>query len=162
VLGYFGLISDDWVDVNLLCRVADQYKDGSLVLLGKTTMDLAPLRRFTNVHILGRKPYEALPAYCKGFDVALVPFPISKVTLSSNPLKAREYLAAGLPVVSTAIPEVKAIGHCRCAENADDFVRQIDEALGDPGCRPERSALMHDESWENRLEQLRQYLAELP
>jgi glycosyltransferase involved in cell wall biosynthesis len=161
VLGYFGLMAPDWIDMELLSRVAEHFRDGSLVLLGKATMDLAALRRFPNVHILGRKPYETLPAYCKGFDVALVPFPISEVTLNANPLKAREYLAAGLPVVSTAIPEVEAIGHCRCAASPADFVREINHALADPGCRAERSALMRCESWENRLAEAQQYLAQL-
>lgn len=56
-----------------------------------------------------------LPGYSKGFDVAILPFPISEVTLHANPLKVREYLAAGLPVVSTPIPEVEVLGLCRIA-----------------------------------------------
>lgn len=161
VIGYFGLIATDWVDTDLLCRVARRFANGSLVLLGKATMDLTSLRRFPNVHILGRKPYESLPAYCKGFDVALVPFPISEVTLNANPLKAREYLAAGLPVVSTAIPEVDAIGLCRCASDAESFLQQIKQALAQPGCSADRSALMQAESWENRLNEIATHFASL-
>ena len=109
VIGYFGLIAEDWVDIDLLAHVADSFPDGSLVMLGKVTMDVSELEKRPNVHLLGRKPYADLPGYCKAFDVALIPFPVSEVTLNANPLKAREYLAAGLPVVSTAIPEVEVL-----------------------------------------------------
>ncbi len=100
VIGYFGLIADDWVDVDLLVHVARSLPHASIVMLGKITMDVSRLKDLPNVHLLGRKPYASLPAYCKGFDVAIVPFPINAATLNSNPLKAREYLAAGVPVIS--------------------------------------------------------------
>ena len=90
-------MASDWFDLSLIDSVARNFTDGSIVLIGKATMDLGPLAHLPNVHILGRKPYESLSAYCKGFDVALIPFPINEVTLNANPLKVREYLAAGLP-----------------------------------------------------------------
>jgi glycosyltransferase involved in cell wall biosynthesis len=161
IIGYFGLIASDWMDVELMVHVAKHFANGSLVLLGKTTMDVSALERLPNVHLLGRKPYEALPAYAKGFDVSVVPFPISEVTLNANPLKAREYLAAGLPVVSTAIPEVEVLGQCRIGADPDSFVRHIEAALADPGPRSERSETMRHESWEARLDEIRCHLAAL-
>jgi glycosyltransferase involved in cell wall biosynthesis len=158
VLGYFGLMAADWIDVDLLVHVARRFAHGSLVLLGKVTTDLSALTSLPNVHLLGRKPYESLPAYCKGFDVGLVPFPVTEVTLNSNPLKAREYLAAGLPVVSTPIPEVEILGQCRIGHGPEDFVRQIEEALREPGPTAERSDTMRDHSWEARLEEIRGHL----
>jgi glycosyltransferase involved in cell wall biosynthesis len=151
VLGYFGLISEDWVDRELLAHVARTMPHASLVLIGRSTMDLARLKQCPNVTILGHRPYSSLPAYCKAFDVALIPFPISPVTLHSNPLKAREYLAAGLPVVSTNIPEVRVLGSCRTAIDHDDFVTQIHAALESPGPERWRSASMQTESWAARL-----------
>jgi glycosyltransferase involved in cell wall biosynthesis len=56
--------------------------------------------------LLGRRDYRDLPAYCARFDAALLPFRINPMTRSINPIKLREYLAAGLPVVSTPLPEV--------------------------------------------------------
>ncbi len=94
VIGFHGLIAD-WVDVELLAHVARSFPEGSLALVGKTATDVSRLKRLPNVHLLGRKPYAELPAYCKGFDVALNPFRINELTLNSNPLKVREYLAAG-------------------------------------------------------------------
>lgn len=151
MIGYFGLIAQDWVDVDLLVHVARSMPNASLVMLGKSTMDVSALRACPNVHLLGRKPYESLPAYCKAFDVAVIPFPLSPVTLSANPLKAREYLAAGVPVVSTAIPEVELLGHCRIGLHRDSFVEQIKAALADPAPRIARSDMMRSEGWITRL-----------
>src|SRR5262249_43441000 len=153
VLGFFGLIAD-WVDVDLLAHVARAFSSGSLVMLGKATTDVSPLTRLPNVHLLGRKPYESLPAYCKGFDVALMPFRINKLTLSANPLKVRECLAAGLPVVSTPLPEVEVLGQCRLAGDPEAFVAQVRAALADPGPSVERSEAIRGESWEARLDEI--------
>lgn len=161
IIGYFGLMSRDWIDLDLLLGAARHFSSGSLVMLGKTAMDLSPLKAMPNVHLLGRKPYEELPAYCKGFDVAIIPFPISEVTLNSNPLKAREYLAAGLPVVSTDVPEVRVLPECRIGHNLAGFIAEIESALIDPGPKPWRSALMNEESWEARLSAIDYELSQL-
>jgi len=158
VIGYFGLIAD-WVDVELMADVARQYPQGSLVVLGKATTDVSALQALPNVRLLGRKPYEDLPAYCKGFDVALMPFRINELTLNANPLKVREYLAAGLPVVSTAIPEVEVLGLCRIGRGRDGFLREVAEALRTPGPSRPISDAVRDESWEARVEEIREVVA---
>ena len=162
IIGYFGLMAPDWLDVPLLEAVARHFASGSLVLIGKTATDLGPLTRLPNVHVLGRKPYETLPAYCKGFDVALIPFPISEVTLNANPLKAREYLAAGLPVVSTAIPEVEVLGRCGIGRTPAEFIQRIEEAFRQPGPDLARCESMRSEGWAARLEEVRRHFARLP
>jgi glycosyltransferase involved in cell wall biosynthesis len=160
VIGFFGLIAD-WVDLDLMARVARHFSHGSLVMLGKATTDVSALERLPNVHLLGRKPYEELPAYCKGFDVALNPFRVNELTLNANPLKVREYLAAGLPVVSTAIPEVEVLGQCHTASDPGSFLRAVEEALGDPGPSAARSAAIEHESWGARLDEIAAHLAAL-
>jgi glycosyltransferase involved in cell wall biosynthesis len=160
VIGFFGLIAD-WVDVELMAWVAEHFSTGSLVVLGKATTELSALQRLPNVHLLGRVPYAELPAYCKGFDVALNPFRINHLTLNANPLKVREYLAAGLPVVSTAIPEVEILGQCRIAADAASFVQEVAAALANPGPSATRSEAMRSESWEARLDEIRHHLAAL-
>jgi len=160
VIGFFGLIAD-WVDVGLMASVAERFSTGSLVALGKATTDVSSLERLPNVHLLGRKPYSGLPAYCKGFDVALMPFRVNELTLNANPLKAREYLAAGLPVVSTAIPEVDALTLCRIGRDRESFLYEVEQALLDPGPSVERSEAVRGESWEARLDQIRQYVTAL-
>ncbi len=159
VIGFFGLIAD-WVDLELMAHVAERYPGGSLVLLGKATTDTSVLERIPNVHLLGRKTYESLPAYCKGFDVALMPFRINELTLNANPLKVREYLAAGLPVVSTAIPEVEGLGLCRIGRDRESFVREVEAALEDPGPSAQRSEAVRGESWAARVDEIRRHMAE--
>lgn len=160
IIGFFGLIAD-WVDVEMMAKVAGHFSGGSLVVLGKSTTDISALEKLKNVHVLGRKEYGDLPAYCKGFDVALNPFRINTLTLNANPLKVREYLAAGLPVVSTAIPEVEALGVCRIGQDTDGFIREIEAALKDPGPSRERSDAIAHESWEARLDEIAARLAEV-
>ena len=159
LIGFHGLLAD-WVDYELLKKTAEHFKNGSLVLIGKVSVDaerkIKILDDLPNVHLLGRKPYADLPAYCKGFDVALNPFEISDLTLAANPLKVREYLAAGLPVVSTAIPEVEILGTCLIGYSHEDFIRQIEIALESPGVSQSRSESVKSESWEARVEELRQ------
>ncbi len=160
VIGYFGLMADDWIDIPMLSKIAQRFSHGSLVLLGKVTTDMSEVTRHPNVKLLGRKPFEDLPAYCKGFDVALNAFPINDVTLNANPLKVREYLAAGLPVVSSRIPEVEVLGDLvHIGDDHDDILRKIEDALKDPGPKESRSDAMKNESWEGRFEELRRHMA---
>jgi glycosyltransferase involved in cell wall biosynthesis len=160
VIGFFGLIAD-WVDLELIAAVAKRFPNGSVVLVGKSTTDTKVLEQEPNVHLLGRKTYESLPGYCKGFDVALMPFRINELTLNANPLKVREYLAAGLPVVSTAIPEVEVLGLCRIGTDSASFIREVETALQHPGPSVERSELVRSESWDARVDELRGYLSQL-
>jgi glycosyltransferase involved in cell wall biosynthesis len=157
IIGFFGLIAD-WVDVELMAEVAKQYSQGSLVVLGKATTDVSRLQ-LPNVHLLGRKPYSDLPAYCKAFDVALNPFRINELTLNANPLKVREYLAAGLPVVSTDIPEVAVLGSCRIGKDQKHFLSEVQLALRNPGPQQEISDSVRAESWDARLREIEEHLA---
>jgi glycosyltransferase involved in cell wall biosynthesis len=161
IIGYFGLMAKDWIDIELMARVARHFSGGSLVLLGNVTTDVSALSALPNVHLLGRKAYSALPSYCKGFDAAILPFPISEVTLNANPLKVREYLAAGVPVVSTAIPEVEVLGQCRIGRDHASFITELEGALAETGSRAERSERVRGESWDARVEQIRQHVAEV-
>lgn len=160
VIGFFGLIAD-WVDLELIAAVAKRFPGGSVVMVGKSTTDTKVLEQEPNIHLLGRKTYESLPGYCKGFDVALMPFRINELTLNANPLKVREYLAAGLPVVSTAIPEVEVLGLCRIGTDRESFVREVEIALQEPGPSGERSERVRSESWDARVDELRGYLSQL-
>lgn len=164
IIGFHGLLAD-WVDYALIKKTAEHFKDGSVVLIGKIAVDaeqkIKILDGVKNIHLLGRKPYAELPNYCKGFDVALNPFEISELTLAANPLKVREYLAAGLEVVSTDIPEVRILDYCRIGENHDDFIRQIEESLANPVSREKISDSIKDESWEARIEELREIMTKV-
>lgn len=162
IIGFHGLLAD-WVDYALIKKTAEYFKNGSVVLIGKIAVDaerkIKILDGVPNIHWFGRKPYAELPNYCKGFDVALNPFEISELTLAANPLKVREYLAAGLEVVSTDIPEVRILDFCRIGADHDHFIRQIEESLAKPISREKISDSIKNESWEARIEELREIIA---
>ena len=162
IIGFHGLLAD-WVDFELIKEVAERFSTGSVVLIGKTSVDAAEkikvLDGLPNVHRLGRKPYSELPAYCKGFDVALNPFAINELTLAANPLKVREYLAAGLPVVSTDIPEVRVLKDCLIGVDHEDFIAKIEHALAHPKRRSDVSEAIAHESWEAKIEELRKIMS---
>src|SRR5690606_18552149 len=94
------------MDFALIDRVARTNPNASLVLVGPVGED-APLFTAPNVHVLGRRPYQSLPAYVQAFDVGLIPYVLNAHSIAVDPLKLLEYLAAGVPVVSTDLPEVR-------------------------------------------------------
>lgn len=158
IIGFHGLLAD-WVDYELIKKTAEHFSQGSVVLVGKIAVDAEEkvqiLDGVPNVHFLGRKPYAELPAYCRAFDAAINPFVINDLTLAANPLKVREYLAAGLPVVSTDIPEVRVLADCLVGESHKDFIAKIETALETPKPRKEVSDAIRHESWEAKVEELR-------
>jgi glycosyltransferase involved in cell wall biosynthesis len=156
IVGFFGLLAD-WVDLELIRFVAESRPNWNVVLLGKATTDMKAVEGIPNVHWLGTKPYQDLPSYAKAFDVAILPFAINELTLNSNPLKLREYLAAGLPVVSTAIPEAERLeGALRVGRTRAEFLEQIDAIVrsGKTGPQMSISLDMDRESWDNKVEEL--------
>jgi len=153
VIGFYGTLRY-WVDFDLVAHVARARPSWSIALIGQRLDDVGPIAGLPNVHLLGRKPHRELPAYCKGMDVGIIPYRIDERTRFVNPIKLREYLSAGLPVVSTAVHEVRRYDRwCTIAEDGPAFVAAIDRALmGDsPALRRERSRAMQAETWQVRV-----------
>jgi glycosyltransferase involved in cell wall biosynthesis len=163
VIGFFGLIAD-WVDLEVVRHLAASRPQWSLLLIGDVQTDTSALRGLSNVHLLGRRSYQSLPAYCKAFDVAILPFVVNDLTVAANPLKLREYLAAGLPVVATPLPEVLKLGALvRMARTPGEFLNQVEALLneGKRGPDPAVSVLMERESWDQKVEDLSGIIASL-
>ncbi|MGD2175098.1 MAG: glycosyltransferase, partial [Candidatus Brocadiaceae bacterium] len=155
-LGFYGFLSDEWVDYGLLRRMAVERPDWHIVLIGrpKAGMDMDSHAPEPNIHWLGLKPFEELPAYTRHFQVGLVPFCVNSLTRHSNPLKLLEYLSGGLPVVTTDIPEVHTYeGLVHIASSREEFIAACEEALseGDPAGRDVRSRATQQHSWEARV-----------
>jgi glycosyltransferase involved in cell wall biosynthesis len=153
VLGFYGLI-EDWLDLDLIAYLAERHPEWSFAFVGRTCVDVSSLSRFPNVHFLGRKPHTELPNYCKGFSIGLIPHKVNELTRHMNPIKLREYLSAGLPVVATALPEVRYYAeHCTIAENYAEFEAGIVHLLATetPESRRARSRQMQSETWENKV-----------
>ncbi len=152
-IGFYGTLRD-WVDFELIAHVARARPAWSIALIGQVLCDVSAIRGLGNVHLLGQKRHDELPAYCKGFDVGMIPYRIDERMAFVNPLKLREYLSAGLPVVSTPVPEVVRHSHlCRIADTPEAFVAALDAAFAEtsPDARRKRSDAMTQETWSARV-----------
>jgi UDP-galactopyranose mutase len=135
-LGFYGVI-DERMDLELIAGLAAARPGWNIVLIGPIVkIEEASLPRAANLHYLGSKSYAALPSYASGWDVALLPFARNESTEFISPTKTPEYLAAGLPVVSTSIRDVRnpyeALGLARIADTVESFVAACDAALDEP------------------------------
>jgi len=155
-IGFAGSVSTQ-CDVDLLVRLATEFSGASLVLVGPIGLDDAAMSRLEigNVHVLGVRPYDNLPAYVQHFDVGIIPYLISAWTVAVDPLKLLEYLAAGIPVVTTAIPEAaKYADIVAVADTSDAFVEAVRDSLStDPAQeREHRQSSAREHTWEKRAE----------
>jgi UDP-galactopyranose mutase len=154
-LGFAGVI-DERMDIDLLRQIAELCPDWQLVMLGPVVkIDPATLPRFTNIHYLGMKSYRELPAYFSGWDVAMLPFALNDSTRFISPTKTPEYMAAGLPVVSTPIHDVVnpygALNLVEIASDGPQFVqaarRQL-ESGRTPEARQRAEMFLAKVSWD--------------
>jgi glycosyltransferase involved in cell wall biosynthesis len=149
-LGFYGVI-DERMDLELLDGLAKARPDWHYVMVGPVVkIDPADLPRYPNIHYLGGKSYQELPAYLSGWDIAMLPFARNESTQFISPTKTPEYLAAGVPVISTSIRDVvrpygqqglvkiadtanefiEAAQYLMCEEfNRQAWLRQVDESL---------------------------------
>ena len=156
ILGFFGWIQD-WIDLDLIGYIAEQRPEWTIAMIGKTSVDTSHLSRYPNIRFLGQKPYSELPRYCKAFSVGLLPFAVNELTRSVNPIKLREYLSAGLPVVSTDLPETRPYSNfCEIAQTREEFLAACDKAIATdtPALRRMRSDTMAAETWEARVDDI--------
>ena len=153
-IGYFGAIRDYVIDLELLRRVAEGIPEAQLVLVGGATCPIDDLVGLPNVHWLGARDYEDIPRYGSAFDVALMPWLDNEWIRNCNPIKMKEYLALGLPVVTIAFPEVDRYSDViSVAHGIEDFVARTREALAEndsEAARTRRRAAVADASWQSR------------
>jgi glycosyltransferase involved in cell wall biosynthesis len=154
ILGYFGVV-DERLDYALIERLAERFPSGSVVFVGPTAkVDPSELPQRSNIHWLGQRSYQQLPAYVKGFDVCLMPFALNEATEFINPTKTLEYMAAGKPIVSTAVPDVvrNFVPIVRIAETEREFVDAVALALTpEPGRIREGIARARAATWESTV-----------
>lgn len=135
-IGFFGVI-DERFDVDLIAEMAEKRPDWQFILIGPVVkIDPAVLPQRENIHYKGSKTYLELPEYLSGWDIALIPFLLNESTQFISPTKTPEYLAAGIPVVSTPIKDVvrpygdKKLVHI--ARTSDQFIAKINQELAAP------------------------------
>jgi len=160
LLGFFGLLAP-WVDFDLLERVARAFPHASVVLFGPMWGRSRFSTRARNLWWLGPRTYEELPTYAAHFDIGLIPFRKDRLTASVNPLKLLEYLALGLPVVSTTLPDIARFRDVVYeAATEEEFVHLVEVALHDRSAarRQQRFARAAAESWDVRVRTFQEHV----
>ena len=165
-LVFTGAISGVKVDLQLVREVARRRRNWTIALvgpvgLGDPATSVAPVAAEPNIHLLGPRRHEELPNVLRGAAAGLIPYRRNALTASIFPMKVYEYLAAGLPVVATALPSLRGIEGIVRAERVEDFVAALDRALAEdsPERRRMRSSAAAGHSWEARLREIDAVLA---
>lgn len=159
ILGFMGSIAS-WIDVSIMKEVASQRPDWSIVLLGNDYLGVESLfANYPNVFFLGRKLYHELPSYVGQFTVGIVPFQVRDMTHSSSPIKMYEYLAAGVPVISTPIQEAVDCPYVATGATATEWIEKIEHIMNQNTVELQSFALQ--ESWEARVRQIEPVLINL-
>jgi glycosyltransferase involved in cell wall biosynthesis len=157
IIGFFGGFDDYVVDLDLVEHVARCVPDATVLLIGGASCSMRWVDDHPNVRWLGPRDYDDIPAYGSCFDVAIMPWLDNEWIRHANPIKMKEYLALGLPVVSTDFPEVHRYdGLIRIASDRDEFVDLIRKTIDDGGLGTpeERRAAVIDASWDRRAAEL--------
>ncbi|WP_057831855.1 glycosyltransferase [Colwellia sp. TT2012] len=177
IAGFYGSIST-WLDQNLLVQTITALPHWSFVFIGELSCNVDKLKHFPNVYFLGEKPHTELPKYIQNWNVAILPFVNNKQIQMCNPLKLREYIASGTPIVTTDFnalngyrkylqisSSVKPFYQAILLANAEitpvvnfDKLEDINDLLALTQVKQCRKACVKDESWENRARDVQRYL----
>jgi glycosyltransferase involved in cell wall biosynthesis len=156
IVGYFGVMADHKFDVEFVGKVADLLPEFSFVFIGHVSKESMAMFARNNIHILPMQPYERIPHFGKCFDVAILPWQITKWTEAANPIKLKEYLALGKPIVSTpAFSELQSyLDVVYEAATPEDFARCIKKAHSENSAEliRKRRERVAQSSWDSKAE----------
>lgn len=154
VIGYFGSLHE-WIDFELIEALARARPHWTFLLVGHVATEPGALRTLANVRLVGAQPYATLAQWAKAFDVAIIPYRLNRQVANANPLKLREYLATGKPVVSVRNAEIeKFAAWVAIAEDRAGFLAALDRTLAEdtPAAARARQAAVADQTWDRRVE----------
>ena len=159
MIGFYGNIYP-WVDLDLLEKLADERPEWSFVMIGGVFCDVSRFDNVLNVHFLGRREHDELPGYCAAFDAAIIPYDMGNPRMASvNPVKARELLAAGVPVVASDVPELRQFGkNVIISATVNEWL----EALDKQAIRKDRETIsdsVANDDWATRVGHIREVVA---
>lgn len=154
-IGFYGNLHP-WVDFALLGELARRKPEWSFILIGTVFCEVSMLEKLPNVHFLGRREHAELPAYCSAFDAAIIPYDMKQPRMESvNPVKTKELLAAGVPIVAADVPELRGYGDdvtiCR---GADEWIAALTKQIARRD-RAEISRRVAGEDWAKKVAALR-------
>ena len=152
IAGFYGSIQS-WLDLDLIEGLAKELSDWTFVFIGVIHVDVSALKTYSNIYFLGSKEHHELPAYVQHWNVSLLPFKNTKQIEACNPLKLKEYMTAGSPIVSTRFPAVEVFEGLVHVTDKEGFSKAIKAALSEErGQKNIRQAIMKQHSWEVRAQ----------
>ncbi|MBN1676331.1 MAG: glycosyltransferase [Kiritimatiellae bacterium] len=161
IIGFYGNIRQ-WIDFDLIAELAARRPAWQFVLIGPVFCDISRFARMPNVHFIGRREHDRLPGYCKAFGAAIIPYDLRQPRMASvHPVKTRELLAAGVPIVASAVPELKGFDHdILLADSVDEWIRGLERQLD----RQDRAAIserVRPDDWAARVRRIRAIVDEV-
>ncbi|EIC23460.1 glycosyltransferase [Thiorhodovibrio frisius] len=157
VIGYFGSVTES-NDKDILEAILKKHPEWNVVLIGQVVSDYSRLEQYPNMHFLGKKELGEIPAYGKHFDVCIMNWVMNEWMQYCNPVKAKEYLAMGKPVVSVPIPEVvNTMGDVvAIAATPDEFVDKLEQELANNSPERERQRVekVRGDTWYFRADEI--------
>ena len=155
VIGFYGNISD-WVDLELIARLAAARPSWRFLIIGPHTVEEKELPHRDNIEYPGRVEHDELPRWCAGFDAAMIPYKVDDPRMESvNPVKAKELLAAGVPVVASRVPELEGIApDVLIADTLEEWLDCLEKQIE----RKDREAIsekMKSEDWQTKIQEIR-------
>lgn len=149
-VGYVGAWAP-WVDEKLIKKISAMNSRIKVAVIGPEFGRKFHYTQLPHVRYLGFKPHNLLPHYIKKFSICIIPFRITTVTLATNPVKAYEYLASGIPTISTNLPESRLMQpHVDVATTHEQFIEHIKNRLKNPGNASSRIQYALENTWEHR------------
>ena len=151
LIGFYGALDDYVIDLDLMVRVARAFPKATLLVIGPKAMEIGRLLAEPNVCYLGPVPYEQLPEYAAHFNVGIMPWLQNEWIRGCNPIKLKEYLALGFPIVSMRFPQLASYEDLvHAVDDADAFVSAVAAALAtdDPAAAERRRASVRNASWD--------------
>ena len=157
IIGFLGILQDR-IDLDIMLNLAKNNPDKSIVLAGPVWPNFPKnkLQEFKNIHFLGPIKYEEIPALYNGFNVGIIPYKVNEFIKSTDPMKFYEYLAAGLPIVSTYVPGIERFGNLiKVAKSPEEFNLLANEALNEKReLTPDKLEILRNNTWQVRIEEM--------
>jgi hypothetical protein len=164
IVGFYGGLDEYRMDVALMIKIARHIKPGTLVLIGPKQMDLSRVLAEPNVKHIAQMPPQDLAAHAAHFDVGIIPFLQNDFNKMCNPIKLKEYLALGFPIVVMSLPAFEQYQSVIYMANShDEFLAGIDRGVqeNDPSLIEQRRAMVAESSWDKVVGKVAELLAVL-
>jgi glycosyltransferase involved in cell wall biosynthesis len=149
-IGYFGLF-DGRSDINLLLDISSRLPSISIIITGEIETDIHELQNKTNIYFTGKIPYSEIPQMAHGWDICILPYKINRLTDAMQPLKIKEYLATGKPIISTPLNELKVFSnYIYLADTTEKWIQAIEMILDGKQDKDKQIDYIKKESWESK------------